>query len=272
LERVDGVLRGAGIFYMLVGATARDLLLFHVYGQAVGRATYDLDFAILLDSWGQLETVKNLLLNVPGFFDKKREIHRLHYTPAGMEIETSIDLIPFGQVANTERKIEWPPRADVVMNVAAFSDVFASSVEIQINGYQSIPVASLPGLIILKLFAWLDRRDDRDVVDIRRLMESYADAGNLDRLYDDENDELLRVNFDVSLAGAFLLGRDAYRLTDQNTRDQLSAALAGDQVDLLVARMAGKKSIFEDHMEDSAALLDGLLRGLGLRTRAADAG
>jgi predicted nucleotidyltransferase len=272
LERVDGVLRGAGISYMLVGATARDLLLFHVYGQATVRATYDLDFAILLDSWEQFETVKNLLVKVPGFFDKKREIHRLHYTPAGAKIEIAIDMIPFGQVANSEQKIEWPPSADVVMNVAAFSDVFASSVEVQINAYHSIPVASLPGLIILKLFAWFDRRDDRDVVDIRRLMESYADAGNLDRLYDEENDELVRVNFDVSLAGAFLLGRDAYRLTDQNTRDQLSAALAGDQADLLVARMAREKSILEDHTEDSAALLEGLLRGLVLRTRAADVG
>ena len=51
---------------MLVGATARDLLLFHVYGHAVIRATYDLDFAILVDSWEQFGSVKQLLVGTPG--------------------------------------------------------------------------------------------------------------------------------------------------------------------------------------------------------------
>ena len=47
------LLRDAKIRYMLVGATARDLLLYHVFGHPVTRATYDLDFAILVDSWEQ---------------------------------------------------------------------------------------------------------------------------------------------------------------------------------------------------------------------------
>jgi predicted nucleotidyltransferase len=271
LERVDGLLRGAGVLYMLVGATARDLLLFHVYGHAVIRATYDLDFAILVDSWEQFGSVKQLLVGTPGFIDKKREAQRLHYTPPGREVETVVDIIPFGQLATQEQKIEWPPDAGVVMNVAAFSDVFASSVEIQINANLSIPVASLPGLAILKLFAWFDRRDDRDVIDIRRLMETYADAGNVDRLYDHETEELDRVNFDTSLAGAYLLGKDARLLTDHKTRDQLSAAMTDDQFNLLVDKMARAKSVFEDHTEHSAALLDGLLRGLGLRAATKEA-
>jgi predicted nucleotidyltransferase len=37
--------------YIVVGATARDLLLFHVFGIPVTRATVDVDFAIAVDSW-----------------------------------------------------------------------------------------------------------------------------------------------------------------------------------------------------------------------------
>ena len=65
--------------YMLVGATARDLLLHHVYGLPVTRATYDVDFAILVDSWEQFATVKQLFLKVPGFIDKGRDKQRLFY-------------------------------------------------------------------------------------------------------------------------------------------------------------------------------------------------
>jgi hypothetical protein len=41
LELIDQLLRDAKIRYMLVGATARDLLLYHVFGHAVTRATYE---------------------------------------------------------------------------------------------------------------------------------------------------------------------------------------------------------------------------------------
>jgi hypothetical protein len=54
------------------------------------------------------------------------------------------------------------------MNVAAFTDVLANAVEVQIAETIWIPVASLAGLAILKLFAWLDRRDPRDAADLKR--------------------------------------------------------------------------------------------------------
>ena len=264
LRVIDGILRKAGILYMLVGATARDLLLFHVYGQAIKRATYDLDFAIVVDSWEQFAAVKQLLVGTPGFVDEHREAQRLHYTSPGSGVSIVVDIIPFGPVATAEQRIEWPPDADIVMNVAAFSDVLASCVQIQVDVALVIPVASLPGLVVLKLFAWLDRKDERDVIDIQRLMETYADAGNTDRLYEQENEELERVDFDLALGGAHLLGKDAYLVTNGNTRVQLIAAFTPDQVDNLVQKMARSKSVFDDYTPYSAALLNGFLRGLGL--------
>ena len=98
LELIDRFLRDAKVRYMLVGATARDLLLYHVFGHAVTRATYDLDFAILVDSWEQFATVKQLFLDIPGFTDKGRNAQRLYCRPNGASFETIVDIIPFGKL------------------------------------------------------------------------------------------------------------------------------------------------------------------------------
>ena len=264
LDLIDKLLRNAKIPYMLVGATARDLLLYHVFGHAVTRATYDLDFAVLVDSWEQFAVVKQLFLTIPGFTDKGRSAQRLYYQPTGASFETSIDIIPFGKLETADRTIAWPPDADVVMNVAAFSDAFKSSVNVQVRSDLFIPVASLPGLTVLKLFAWLDRHEERDVQDISRLMETYTDAGNVDRLYNEEGDELERVNFDTILAGSYLLGKDAQRITDESVRTRLSVALSVKELNALILQLARTMSVLDDRSELAEALLNGFLRGMGI--------
>lgn len=51
LAAVDATTRQVGCDYLLVGATARDILMTHVFGIASRRATHDVDFAIALESW-----------------------------------------------------------------------------------------------------------------------------------------------------------------------------------------------------------------------------
>jgi predicted nucleotidyltransferase len=215
LLQMDALLRRGQVRYMLVGATARDLLLHHVWGYAITRATRDLDFAFMVESWSRFHEVKQTLLATPGFLDKGRQVQRLYYKPPGFDVEAIIDILPFGGLATNGETIAWPPDQDVVMNVAAFTDVLVNAVEVQIVETIWIPVASLAGLAILKLFAWLDRRDPRDAADLKRLMETFADAGNTDRLYESEEEELERVGYDMELAGAYLLGRDAHSLTNE---------------------------------------------------------
>lgn len=264
LKLLDGLLRREGIPYMLVGATARDLLLYHVYGHAVTRATYDLDYAILVDSWEQFNDVKNLLLTIEGFTTKGRNPQRLYYSLPHTQFDTIIDIIPFGNLEKADRTIAWPPDADIVVNVAAFSDVFGSSIVIEIEPGLSIPVPSLAGLVILKLFAWLDRRDAKDVQDIRKILETYTDAGNVDRLYDEEPNELELLGFDTVLAGAYLLGKDAQRMGNPELLRDLSTALNGENATELVHQVARTMSILEDRTEASSALLGCFFRGMGL--------
>jgi predicted nucleotidyltransferase len=67
---MDALLRRGHVRYLLVGATARDLLLHRVWGYAITRATRDLDFAFMVEPWSRFHEVKQTLLATPGFLDK----------------------------------------------------------------------------------------------------------------------------------------------------------------------------------------------------------
>ena len=75
---------------VVVGATARNLLLFHVFGIPARRATLDVDFAIAVESWDKFHRMRNALLATEEFVPDKVE-HRLYFK----ETEIPIDLIPF---------------------------------------------------------------------------------------------------------------------------------------------------------------------------------
>jgi len=196
LKTIDPVLRELACPYMLVGATARDLLLFHVYGNQPLRATVDVDFAIAVESWEKFSVVLHSILRSGLFKPFDRVPHRLFFGsnhPAGVPV----DIIPFGGVAIRDKEIRWPRDLDTVINVAGFEDALAAAVSVSVADDLIIPVVSLPGLALLKLIAWTDRKVDKDATDLLRVMKVYADAGNEDRLYG--SSILERFGFDMEL-------------------------------------------------------------------------
>lgn len=97
------------------------------------------------------------------------------------------------------------------MNVSGFAEARASVLMVEIADSFVVPVTSLPSLAVLKLIAWRDRRREtsKDATDFLLIARHYADAGNLDRLYEAESALLRAADFDPDLAGAMLLGKDA---------------------------------------------------------------
>ena len=91
-------------------------------------------------------------------------------------------------------------------------------------------VASAPGLTLLKLTAWADRgrENNKDAADIYRLLTAYADAGNTDRLYDQELDLLEAVGFDMELAGAEILGRDVAGIGSPQAMDRVRSLVTSE--------------------------------------------
>ena len=121
-----------------------------------------------------------------------------------------VDLIPFGGVEDAARNISWPPEEDIVMRVIGFSDALESAVFVRLDNNLTIPVVSIPALSLLKLFAWIDRKQEmRDAADILTLLKEYGDAGNEDRLYGEQVNVLESEGYDFEVAGARLLGHDA---------------------------------------------------------------
>ena len=96
------------------------------------------------------------------------------------------------------------------------------------------------------------------------MIETYTDSGNVNRLYEEEADELERVGFDTILAGAFLLGKDAQRITDENVRARLSTSFSGKELPELVLQLARTMSVLDDRTESARALLSGFFRGMGI--------
>src|ERR1700740_3698314 len=73
LSVVNSVAARLTMQYIVVGATARDLLLFHVFGIPLTRATADIDFAVAVDSWERFRQLREALLATNDFREAKIE-------------------------------------------------------------------------------------------------------------------------------------------------------------------------------------------------------
>ena len=165
LTFVGRVATEQGCPYIVVGATARDLLLYPVFGIPAMHATQDVDFPIAVEDWEKFESLPSTFLATDQFAASGVEHRLLLKTPQGTA-NIPIDLIPFGGVAENEA-IAWPPKQVTVMTVAGFVDALAASVQAWVSTILSLPVVSLAALAILKLFAWQDRKaNDKDALEI----------------------------------------------------------------------------------------------------------
>jgi len=241
LAVVDRVATEQECPYLVVGATARDLLLFHVFGIPTIRATGDVDFAIAVESWDKFHGMRTALLATEEFVPAKVE-HRLYFR----ESNIPIDLIPFGGVAEGDT-IAWPPAKDTAMTVVGFEDAMAASIEIQVSPTLTLPVVSLAALAVLKIFAWKDRKTtDKDAVDLYRVISTYADAGNEDRLYDPDSLHMEKFNYDLELAGAALAGVDGRMLSSAATINKLrTIGATADFIDILAERIRTSRWQFQ---------------------------
>jgi predicted nucleotidyltransferase len=245
LEEVTRIAKENSIDCIVVGAMARDILLTHLYGMPVQRATADVDFAVAVQNWEEFEMLKNILLQVPKFHPSPQHVYRLHYKhdTESESIGYPFDLVPYGGVEDQHGQIHWPPDMDIMMNVSAYSEVLSAADEIQISDGLTVKVASLPGLTVLKLFAWVDRGSTtaKDALDLRFIWENYAEAGNYPRIYDQHYDLLEGLNHDLTLAGIWLLAGDVRNLVSGSMVEHMLKLLQDEgRKDKLIQNMLGQ--------------------------------
>lgn len=252
IEHIQAAAGALKFQYLMIGAKAMDIQLHNVYGLPTYRPTNDTDFAVALENWGQFEALKSYLAETGHFKPDSRKVQRLEYTGG-----FPVDLVPFGGIESPGGTIAWPPDSSHVMTVQGFAEINSAAEEIAVPG-SSLPLrtASLPGLALLKLFAWNDRLETKDAWDIAALLQNYHAVVGDKRLFRDE--ALLKsLEYDTVRAGAALLGTDAAAIVSPATLSAAENILISEKRANLTAQIAsGLRAVDQDNRLSAA---EGLL-------------
>jgi len=262
-DYIGAITAQLNIPYMVVGAYARDLVLHHGYDAIIQRATTDIDLGIRVPNWAVFEQLKEQLLQ-KGFQTTANE-HRL-VSPENRQV----DIVPFGQVADDNTNIQWPPNGDIELTVLGFQEAHdhAEIVRIQNEPPIDIPVATPKGMMILKVISWTDRTPGmrkKDAKDLRYLMANYEKIPAIrDALYEDAT-LMEQYGWDIELAGAYQLGVDAKAIAGTQTHQVINDLFRGAgalPVERLIEEMCDHyESEYVRNEKLTNAMIAGFLQG-----------
>ncbi|MEJ2765881.1 hypothetical protein VV869_18165 [Photobacterium sp. MCCC 1A19761] len=243
LIKVIRAIERTGKPYFIAGATARDIVLHGVFGHPPIRATRDIDTAIFVADWEEFEAVKTGLIHAG--LEETRQSHRLREP----ETNLPVDIIPFGQLEDAHGHIQWPPGHEVTMSVVGFQEAFDAALTVNFQSHQ-FKVASLPGIVLLKLMAWDERgaENSKDATDFYTIMDKYQHIHD-GRLWEDyvPGEQL---DYDVERISAFLLGFDLKDLLSPPTRQVLTRIQAAKQDALMSAIARTHNTTTIDEIEE----------------------
>lgn len=249
--------------FVVVGASARDLVLHHYYGAKIQRATIDIDFGVQVPNWTAFKTLKQKLIEEN--FKETTSQHRM-LSPQGMPV----DIIPFGPLQDGDANISWPPRGEEIMNVLGFQEACDHPVIVRIQYEPSIdiPVAAPQGMALLKFIAWINRGAGnriKDAKDLCYLLSAYEEIPAISEgMYEDEK-LMAAYDWDNRLAGAYLLGKDARKIASEKTWKVIQSLFAEEigslRSDRLVEEMCANP---ERDFKRNSDLLAAFMRGFSL--------
>ncbi len=258
-EIVNSVSNNLGISYVVVGATARDLVLHHGFGTRIRRATSDVDFGMQISSWVEFAKLKSELIN-NGFKETSSEQRLLDPN------DTMVDIVPFGTLEDEKSNIQWPPKGDIEMNVLGFQEAHDNAIEVQIQKEPliTIPVVTSPGMALLKIIAWSERAKSiraKDAGDFAYLLETYEQVADVSiRVHDDGLME--QYGWEMSMACAHSLGFDSGVIANEATKQRviqiLNSSLRDDAPSKLVEEMCEQ---IEDEHEVKLSLVKAFYNG-----------
>lgn len=215
--------------FLVVGATARDLVLVYGYGAKIERATQDVDFGVSVSSWDHYDRLKEALTGA-GYQPDPAEAQRFS---SGI-LELDIDVVPFGGIETDISTISWPPEESFRMVVLGFQEALDSALRVKIRSNPDlfVPVASPEGVCLLKLVAWIDREADekrlKDALDLKFLIETYAKIPAVfESLYDEGYMEAQ--DFDEEKASAMKLGKEVAKISSAETKAFLMVNLFDEE-------------------------------------------
>lgn len=176
------------------------------------RGTNDADFAVYVPDWDSFNTLRARLITL-GLEQHPKIEHRLR---RGTVV---VDLIPYGEGVAPKGKLHWP-ESDFEMNVVGFKEVCAAANEQVREGSPKVPIITIPGFVLLKIIAFLDRKASRearykdDAGDIHYWLTNYA-SGSKDSRRFEVAPKLGGEAVEYEVAGAALLGLEVGQLASK---------------------------------------------------------
>ena len=263
LDTIADVAESFKVPFFVVGAMARDILLTEGYGIETGRATQDIDLGVQVSDWDGYERLTEEFIATGEFRRDKKQVQRLLYREM-----LPIDIIPFGAIAAPDNRLSWPPEHDTTMSTLGFGAAYQTSISVRIRAKPALHIkfVSLPGLALLKIISWNDNhlRRGRDAHDLLLLMRTYLDAGNQERLFNEERD-LVGEDFDYVRAGSRLLGRDIAVILSRDIKETLVKILdeeTGDRNQYRLVEDMLDRGAESSEFEDTLQLLEDLKAGV----------
>jgi len=215
------------INYLVVGATARDLVFEHLFRIGVERATRDLDITIQVETWAVYEQFIEALKD-EGFDRHNRVTHRLYFGQTDDSLP--IDIVPFGDLSNEQGDIAIPPD-EFEMSVLGFAEAYQHVLNIELDANLVVPIASPEGLVLLKLISWIDRgivRREKDATDLWFLIQNYQRLPWVrEPIYDTPHME--KHDFDIEKASAEFLANQIFDIASKTSIEFIHKNLLVDE-------------------------------------------
>lgn len=201
-------LQALGVPFALVGALVPELLL----DAPPIRRTNDANLTVVVHSLAEFEDLKDRLSDY-GFTRTSRP-YRLQRRVGGL-----LDIIPFSETLAPDGHLRLDE--DLVLNMAGFDQVMRHAVLVSIEGGPTVPVAPLPLYVLLKLVAFGDRRQPKDLASVLHCLEHYQEDDDRRWGLEHEGKTVLH-----EYTCAYLLGLDARSFLDEAIRRAVDPVLA----------------------------------------------
>lgn len=200
LRQLNRTFSRIGSDFFVIGATARDIILRALVNTSARRKTMDLDIAIAITGWDKYNEICQELI-ADGLEKSIHQAQRFYFG------DYEVDIVPYGAVVKTDDNIYWPPEETIAMSVKGFDEVLSEAITVSIDNELEFRIASLHGLFLLKLNAWLDRNigTNKDAEDMWYIVDNYYFA-NEERGIHPEVYEL--DGFDLTVGGAYWMAHD----------------------------------------------------------------
>jgi predicted nucleotidyltransferase len=138
--------------FVLIGATVPQIIFDSPEGSG-SRETKDIDAVVAVNTWDDFNRLRERL-EQEGFC-QGRVAHEFW---RGNDVR--IDLIPFGPALVTQDHLSWP-NGGAIMNVCGLEEALGCARDEEITVDLTVPVVTIPGLVLTKAIAYMDRPEER---------------------------------------------------------------------------------------------------------------